>query len=288
MLIALILFWSSCVHAEIPRDFVRVSSMDESPGDTLLFLEDGRVGRLNHSETLLPEIKHILHQNSDVLVLLSTEGNVIRVKSAAKEAGSGRSTIDSEKPKNLAPEPPSIVSETEAQDVFQSMNPNYRRRSQCFNRAHVWTYETFQSKGIHLMKVFMFFTSKYIREYRYRWWFHVSPFAIVETNGEKRESILDHTFMNGPVGPKEWSDHFIEPRTPCPTVNRYSDYSNHQYDHYCYFMKVPMYFWQPRHLEALEAGTPAPESFVRDEVLAAYSQAFFGAPRTSTRVKDAH
>jgi hypothetical protein len=128
------------------------------------------------------------------------------------------------------------------------------------------------------MKVFMFFTAKYIRDYHYRWWFHVSPFSYVEDKGIVRESILDFRFMQGPVSPKEWSDQFIGPKSECPTVKKYSDYSDHQYEHYCYFMKVPMYFWQPRHLEALEAGASPPETFIREEVLSAYSQAFFGGP----------
>lgn len=128
------------------------------------------------------------------------------------------------------------------------------------------------------MKVFMFFTAKYIRDYRYRWWFHVSPFAYVDENSSVKEAILDFTFMNGPVNPKEWSDHFIKPKTPCPTVLKYSEYSTRQYEHYCYFMKVPIFFWQPRHLEAHEQGTPAPAEFVNEEVQAAYQQAFYRVP----------
>lgn len=265
-------------------DFQPVLSLDEDPKEVLLFLQNGQVGRLAPSSAIYAEIKKKLNSRFQMEVRLDSKDRVIETK--AHPPSPVQETEILHDPPSASPdlEPPSILTPAEAKEVFWSMNPNYRRRSQCFNRAHVWTYETLKFRKIRLMKVFMFFTAKYIREYHYRWWFHVSPFAYVNDQSLIHESILDYTFMDGPVDPKGWSDRFIAARTPCPTVEKYSDYSNHQYEHHCYFMKVPMYFWQPRHLEARESGGPIPDQFIEDEVRAAYTQGFFGGPAAESMI----
>ncbi len=268
--------------AEKTETFSPVVAVDQAPGDLLLFLQDGRVGRVGAPSPLFPVILNAKKEKTPLEARLNAEGWAVEIRNIPPKRLPPRAKLPdqgSNPDTHLDSNPPSILTPTQAEEVFHSLNPNSRRRSQCFNRAHVWTFETRKFKGVHLMKVFMFFTAKYIRDYRYRWWFHVSPFAYVEKEGVVRESILDWTFMNGPTDPKDWSDHFIKSRTPCPTVQNYSDYSNHQYDHDCYFMKVPMYFWQPRHLEAREAGAPDPVDFLEEDVGAAYAQAFFGRPR---------
>ncbi len=278
MLVSLLLFLISSSPAQDAPGFTSVSGFEDSTPEALLFMSDGRVGRLPSSSIFFKQIKSGLRNNLGVQALVDPSGKVNQVK-IALQSHKDPFHVPFSGPKNIPDfELPSILTPDQAEKVFHSMNPNYRRRSQCFNRAHVWTYETFTSKQIRLMKVFMFFTARYIRDYHYGWWFHVSPFSYVNDNGTVRESILDFRFMQGPASPREWSDHFIEPKSECPTVKKYSDYSNHQYEHYCYFMKVPMYFWQPRHLEALETGALPPETFIRDEVLSAYSQGFFGGP----------
>jgi hypothetical protein len=130
------------------------------------------------------------------------------------------------------------------------------------------------------MKVFMFFTAKYIREYHYQWWFHVSPFTYVKANDEVSERVLDYYFMKEPVSMRTWSDHFIAPKTECPTVNHYSEYDQHQYDSYCYLMKVPMYYWQPQDLEKLEQDQTQRLNFVPDEISFAYWQGFYSFPQS--------
>ena len=169
---------------------------------------------------------------------------------------------------------PSLISAEKAGEIFSSMNRKVRRTSQCFNRALVWGYEAWKKHELKSMKVFMFFTEKYIRDYHYHWWFHSSPFTYTETQNGIEERVLDRYFMSGPVSFKTWSDYFIQAKTPCPTVEHYTDYRDHQQDHYCYFIKVPMFYWQPRDIEARDQGNPHPQEFIPGEVDAAYRQGF--------------
>jgi hypothetical protein len=169
---------------------------------------------------------------------------------------------------------PSVISSERATEIFNSMNRRVRRTSQCFNRALIWGYEAWKKNDLKSMKVFMFFTEKYIRDYHYHWWFHSSPFTWVETPQGPEERILDRYFMSGPVTFKTWSDYFIQPKTPCPTVDHYTDYSEHQQDQYCYFIKVPMFYWQPKDVEARDRGEPHAHEFIKEEVDAAYKQGF--------------
>ncbi len=169
---------------------------------------------------------------------------------------------------------PSVIEPQKATEIFSTMSRRTRSRSQCYNRALIWGYDAQNAHQLKSMKVFMFFTAKYIREFRYRWWFHAAPYTLVQTATGPEERVLDRQFMRGPVDMKTWSDYFIYPKKPCPTVERYKDYSERQYDQYCYFIKVPMYYWQPRDIEARDQGRPHALEFISSEVRYAYWQAF--------------
>lgn len=163
----------------------------------------------------------------------------------------------------------------EATEVFKRLNPYYRNRSQCFNRAHIWSYEMNQKDQVKSMKVFLFFTRKYIREYNWSWWFHVSPFVYVsDAQGNPEERVMDYRFVKEPSLMRDWTDYFMRSKSFCPTVQRYSDYENHEEESYCYLIKAPMYYWQPSDLETLETEGQVKSNFVDWEVSAAYRQGF--------------
>jgi len=170
---------------------------------------------------------------------------------------------------------PSVLPDMQvATAVFDELNPKWRRRAECFNKAHVWVYEENQKRKLNLMKVFLFFTSKYIWDYNWNWWFHVSPYVMVSENNNITENVIDYTFMKGPTKMHDWTNYFIIPHTECPTVEKYSDYDQHQQESYCYLIKKSMYYWQPQDIENLEKTGAEKNSFLMDEVSAAYWQAF--------------
>jgi len=245
---------SALAHAnQSPIAEIHPGTPGDATSDHLVFFTDGRVQFLkNHERKKLNQIiRKFLSQEKSAPFLI---------------------------PHPIELYEPSVISSEKATEIFDSMNRRVRRTSQCFNRALVWGYEAWKKHDLKSMKVFMFFTQKYIRDYHYHWWFHASPYTSVETLRGPEEQVLDRYFMPGPVSFKTWSDYFIKPKTPCPTVERYTDYSEHQQDQYCYFLKVPMFYWQPKDLEARDGGAPHADEFLQEEVNAAYRQGFKSSP----------
>lgn len=171
-------------------------------------------------------------------------------------------------------EDPEILDADRMDRWFRSMNRNIRYRSQCYNRAHIWAYEAHRDLGIRSEKVFMFFTSRYIREYHYRWWFHAAPLTRLRTAKGFEERVMDPRFFDRPVALRTWSNDFIKPRTPCKRVLRYSEYASAQNEEYCYFILAPMYVWQPKDLEQQEQDGSIKDRFLPFDVETAYQQAF--------------
>jgi hypothetical protein len=158
----------------------------------------------------------------------------------------------------------------DAKRIFKNMKTGASSSSQCYNRAHVWSYEGKQNTNLNMMKVFMFYTRKYIREYNFDWWFHVSPFTYVQENGEQVEKVLDRYFTKGPLNMKTWTDIFMKNDVLCPSITKYTDYENHQESEYCYLYKASMYYVQPLDLENLEETGATKTKFLNWEVDRAY------------------
>ncbi|MFP5387471.1 MAG: protein-glutamine glutaminase family protein [Bacteriovoracia bacterium] len=170
---------------------------------------------------------------------------------------------------------PSVLSSTEeAQRIFNSMRKGATSWSQCYNRAHVWAYESKKSFNLDSMKMFLFFTRKYIREYNFEWWFHVSPFTYVMEEGNRTEKILDFKFSKGPTNVQKWTDLFMSNRALCPVITKYSEYENNEEQEYCYLYKASMYYLQPLDLDNLERTGTAKSQWLKYEVRRAYRNGF--------------
>ncbi len=171
-------------------------------------------------------------------------------------------------PEAVSYDPTNLGSMEEAAFIFKRM-----RRSgsgQCYNRAHVWSYEEFNRSGFRSVKLFMFFTRSYIRKYRFRWWFHVTPMTYV--NGVAM--TMDRAFFKGPADVKTWTDNFIYSKRHCPVISKYSQYRDHQETEHCYLHPSTMYFWQPRDLENYELTGAEKKQFIPKEINWAYWNAF--------------
>jgi hypothetical protein len=152
--------------------------------------------------------------------------------------------------------PSNLSSRSEADGLFSSL-ANLRHKSQCYQRAHFWAHQMWSRNSINSMKVFMFFTKKFIREHRYRWWFHVAPYVYVQ--GE--EVVLDPEFLDATKTMDDWTaffmmdTHFVKPalysRPNCPEVANFTAYDDNQESALCYTLKLPMYYYQPTDAEAL-------------------------------------
>lgn len=160
-----------------------------------------------------------------------------------------------------------IESESKALSLYNSLpTAPFKSSSGCFQRAHNWSFQLSRwPNQINSMKVFLFFTERYKREFDYEWMYHVAPLIPVKmANGSVEEMVFDPTFVNAPswatgeernnydnkpVSIDTWKKYFIFPDVECPVVENFNDYFNYQERYYCYIMKTPMFTYIPANLE---------------------------------------
>lgn len=169
----------------------------------------------------------------------------------------------------------SIITPEDGKSLFNTMNRKTRRWSQCYNRAHVWAYELskkyIDNKRLNIGKTWIFFTQKYIREYKYKWWFHIAPYTQYKNSNEI--FVMDRSFAKKPIALKSWTDIFMKNDAKCKIVKYYSHYRKNQQSESCYIILSSMYYWQPFNIENLEKGEAPKESFKIEELEKAYRNA---------------
>ncbi len=267
--LTVLLLFVTTVHAE--RISTRIHSIDRSTDGKnphLIKFENGRVGFVSSEDKASLTGLFEAHQKGEWMEAdLDRKGNFLGASQIAEPKSRNLEDPDP-RPAPTSYTPTNLSSLTEATAIFGNM-----RRSgsgQCYNRAHVWTYEEFNRSGLCSMKLFMFFTRSYIYQYRYKWWFHVTPMTYV--NGTAM--TLDRAFFRGPATVKTWTDNFIYSKRNCPVINKYSSYRDHQDTEHCYLHPATMYFWQPRDLENYELTGYEKKQFNSSEISHAYWNAF--------------
>jgi hypothetical protein len=217
--------------------------------DNLVFWENGRVTKVD-DKILLQELEQTVE--SRLRIIESSDGNI------------GIQSF----------EPTVLESENGARSFYQ----NARRPSpwqwswQCTNIAHVRAFEEFKRTGLKSMKIFLFFSDRYIREYNFKWWFHVTPMTFVRAEHGISERIIDKEWTKGPLTYKQWTDLFMKNKAECKKINFYSDYEKHQEEEFCYLLPASMFYWQPKNLEEFERTRKERSEFDMDEVRWAYKQ----------------
>jgi hypothetical protein len=250
-------------------DSIDISNKKGTPH--LVKLENGRVVFIRSEDKVtLESFQQSLNSNETLDVEVSKNNDYL-----SAETVEGRERIeptdvgdDSDGP-NMSYSP-TVVSEATASTIFRRMRRDYQNDSQCYNRAHVWANEEYKTSGLKSMKLFLFFTNRYIRNYRYKWWFHVSP-MVSTTEGDR---VIDRRYTSGPRAKNSWTPNFIYSGRQCAVVHKYSDYRNHQEEQDCYLIPVSMYFWQPRDIEYRDRTGYEKTSFNQSEVNYAYWEAF--------------
>lgn len=163
-------------------------------------------------------------------------------------------------------QPTVVASESAALSLYNSLpTETFKPSSGCFQRAHNWSFQLSQRNRISSMKVFLFFTERYKREFDYEWMYHVAPLLPVKkADGSVEEMVFDPTFVtapswatgaeranfdNKPITIQEWIKYFIHPDVECPVIENYQDYFEYQERYYCYIMKTPMFTYIPVNIE---------------------------------------
>ena len=171
-------------------------------------------------------------------------------------------------------EPTVIPSMAEANAIFARLNTDYKRRSECSDRAHIWAWEEFKNHGIKSEKVFAFFTASYINRNHFKWWFHVAPLISVQTESGVVKMVLDHQFKSQPVTIKEWTDMMVFSKRECKMTSKFSEYDVNPQTEDCYMMIDSMYYRLPGDLSLQETQGVYRSSFNTSEVKSTYRFAF--------------
>jgi hypothetical protein len=250
----------------------RIDHIDRATSPTehdLMLFSDGSVGVLRSSHKSLTSFQT---PSDDMKIILDAHHNVISVTPlTTKEKSLDEEEIVSPQEENfLSIDPTHLKRIQDARSIFSNMRRDYQDESQCYNRAHIWAYEENRRNGTSLQKIFIFFTTRYIRNYNYYWWFHAIPAIYVGSD----LITLDRRYTNGPLGLQTWSNIFVQSHRTCPIISRYSQYTNNQSTEDCYIHPSSMYFWQPQDLATYEQTGRQKTSFISSEVNAAYGEAF--------------
>lgn len=221
----------------------------------------------------------------DVMVMLTT-GEVLwirpdekkllhKIQEAYERNSFQKSFFRNQYQDNPLPYVPTVVkTEEELKELFMQARRTSKSETQCFNRAHIWTYEWRINHNIYSSKAWLFFTRNFIRKYKFDWWFHVAPLVAVQLGDRVIERILDIKYANSPLKEKHWTDIFVRDNADCPVVSRYSDYADYPESGSCFVMKTPMYYYRPIDLEDLELSGNQKTKWIRGEVREAYREAF--------------
>jgi hypothetical protein len=170
---------------------------------------------------------------------------------------------------------PTVIDFKEAQEIFKNFNSNFKRSSECSNRAHVWAHEEFKNKGTKSMKAFIFFTSSYINRHRFKWWFHVAPAFEVNHNSAVESYIFDFVFNHQPIKLQEWKNHLVYSKRDCKMDGTFTEYDKRaDQSQDCYLFMRPMYYWMPGDLSVEEIYNTKKNGFIPSEISAAYTEAF--------------
>ena len=251
---------------------------DHIADEALVFLTSGQVVKLNVNDTiLLNRLNNSLVKREWITVIYDDNREIIDVNVAPE--------------KNLSPNPetpeknvttvdpmanytPSVLSETKAKSLFKEARTSWREETQCFNRAHIWSYEWRVKHNVYSNKMWIFFTRKYIRRFNFEWWFHVAPMVHISVDGQIKERVMDRKYSSGPLTIKKWANIFLRDDAPCPFVKRYADHANYPEAGSCFFQKSPMYYYQPVDLEFYDKFGTVRNTWREEDVRQAYAEAF--------------
>lgn len=257
-MVLLTLAFALPVFAETHND--KIHSIGESRGDepVIVRFESGRVAFVEKDEA---EKLQNLKALKDARIKFNLD---------ARNALKSFSAIETEEPAYT----PSVISSAEANNLFNRMNKNYTRKSECSDRAHVWTYDEFQNNGLLGQKAFIFFTDAYIKRTRFKWWFHVAPMYDVQTGDGVQKMVFDYMYKSRPVPVAEWKGMMVHSGRECVMDFNFNDYNaGADQSQDCYMKFTSMYYHFPAEIGSKENGTYR-TAFDQGEVNSTRSRAF--------------
>lgn len=239
--------------------------------EPLIFLTSGDVVRFkNFDKNVLLQLREAIKKKTWFRVTLNEKREILQLEEIAAPLSAFHEKMLHFSDAHYRPS--YLKSMDQARSMFYEARTNHKE-SQCFNRAHVWAYDWRIKHQLYSSKVWLFFTRKYIRKFKFQWWFHVAPMAHVNINGEMKERVMDIKYARGPIKLKTWTDIFMRDYADCPVVEKYSDHANFPESGTCFVMKSSMYYYQPVDLEQRDLTGIEKSHWMEPEVKQAFLEA---------------
>lgn len=229
-----------------------VSIVDSSRTERVLVLssEDGRVYKAERNKEYRKYLESLVNQNVSISY---TEVGTERLITSITPVGNVSQDIN-----NFQHNPHREVVATDvgsverATELFKSLDSSNKDRSQCFKRAHMWSYDLWSRLGVTTSKQFIFYSTRFMQLEDFDWWFHVAP--SVKVNGE--DYVIDggFDFITGPLKTNDWKAK-VSPglkNTTCPVIEHYDQYDNNRWGRLCYFRLMPMHYFRPADIRDLD------------------------------------
>lgn len=271
----LFLVSSQTIFAETFSSTIHSIGFGKGIDSHIVRFDNSRVSFIDHADQdLLTSLVQSTERNEMVEVQVDTENTVI----AAQTVGPSEFVQDlaDEKLWQEVPEDPfkpAVIKDYKTlQTIFKRMRKDYTKKGECYSRAHVWAYEEHKKSGLNLMKNFMFFTERYIRKYKFHWWFHVTPMMYWENFTKPR--TLDRRYTSGPRQTKTWSDVFVKSKRTCKKISKFDDFWLNQSKQDCYHIHTSMYYVIPRDIEKRDLTGKEKTAFSEKEIRRAYNNGF--------------
>lgn len=241
--------------------------------DTLVFLSTGHILRLNQNDLhKKKEFEDAKKRQRSIEVYLSDENTIKNYHFSTTPIQSKNKSLHSyHQEANFVP---TVIESLELANSYFRQGTYIEKESQCYNRAHIWSYEWFIKNAINSNKTWLFFTRRYIRKFNFDWWFHVSPSVRVMIDGVEKEKIMDLKYSRGPINLKDWTDIFMKDDANCPLIKTYSDYANYPESGSCYTLRTSMFYYQPIDIENKEVWETSKVGWYQEEIRQAYLEAF--------------
>ena len=167
-----------------------------------------------------------------------------------------------------------VPNKEEAWNIFNRFNHNYKRVSECSDRAHVWAFDELKRTGTKSMKAFIFFTNSYINSARMKWWFHVAPMYRVQVGNSAEDYVMDYMYHDRPLKVKEWTDSYVFSKQNCKVTTKFSEYDANSLSESCYMIFESMYYRLPSEIHDQEKRGLFKTSSSPFEIRTSYQTAF--------------
>lgn len=254
------LVFSSLCHADVIKSTIHAIE------NGVIKFSNGRVAYLDGKETNLK-------RNDFVQMEVDGKSSLLSFKKIPAPLTFGNMSLV-EAP--ALPYEPTVIQGgmTEAWNIFNRSNSNYKRISECSDRAHVWANDELKKNGIRSEKVFVFFTASYINRVRFKWWFHVAPLYTIADRGKVQKLVMDYRYTDRPMSVKEWTDRFVYTKDHCKVSEKFSEYDKNPQTENCYVMFRSMHYRIPADMEAEEVNGYYKTSTSESEVRSSFNFAF--------------